>query len=514
MSLNHYMDPEDDDRSATANYVNDDEIGAGGTSSSLSRPLLLDDERRAPSSSSSFNDGVGSLGLVSESDGRGGGEMDGDDEDDEDGSLSSHRRGRGRGGRGVGGIPTIVVIVATLAFFIVLLFLSAALVPKSSRGGTNDMTMSSRIVAHDHSPTGIHLGLTGRGHAEMYVQYSTMTPGVPVVEYAAREETAAAIAEAVDATMGGDDGHASSTTTTGDGRSIVVDGHSVTYDPSDMCQEPATTSIDEEDGDGHSRYHHTVRLTNLDADTTYEYRVGIAGGQGVEWGGGRYEFRTASSGSSTDGGGSGGGARPVTTFLALADMGCWGTPSSSSSIHRQGMGVVSYVDDDGGGDDDDYDARGGGATHVTVVRHDGEKGGNSGRVADLISSIVDESTIDSIHMFGDLSYADGIGRVWDEWFDMIQPFASRVPVMVGVGNHEYDHTSGGGGGRDPSGISTDYGFSPSWGGGSFGNVGGECGVPISRRFSVPDNGNGVFWCAWLHCSKGDPCSCRDVFAFA
>ncbi|KAL7543835.1 hypothetical protein ACHAXR_013183 [Thalassiosira sp. AJA248-18] len=61
---------------------------------------------------------------------------------------------------------------------------------------------------------------------------------------------------------------------------------------------------------------------------------------------------------------------------------------------------------------------------------------------------------------------------------MIQSYASRVPVMVGVGNHEYDHTEGGGGGKDPSGVLS---------------AGGECGVPVSKRFAAPDNGNGVFW---------------------
>ena len=102
------------------------------------------------------------------------------------------------------------------------------------------------------------------------------------------------------------------------------------------------------------------------------------------------------------------------------------------------------------------------------------------QVTDLIASMIDNQTIGSIHFIGDLSYADGAAHVWDVWMDMIQPIASRVPVMVGVGNHEYDHSDGG--------------FQPDWGEGSFKSEGGECGVPISKRFAVPDNGNGVFWC--------------------
>lgn len=48
-----------------------------------------------------------------------------------------------------------------------------------------------------------------------------------------------------------------------------------------------------------------------------------------------------------------------------------------------------------------------------------------------------------------------------------------------MGNHEYDHT-GGGIGKDPSGVGTDDGFRPSWG--NFRkDSGGECGVPTSKR---------------------------------
>mmetsp|Transcript_17410 Transcript_17410/g.37680 ORF Transcript_17410/g.37680 Transcript_17410/m.37680 type:complete len:284 (+) Transcript_17410:61-912(+) len=100
-------------------------------------------------------------------------------------------------------------------------------------------------------------------------------------------------------------------------------------------------------------------------------------------------------------------------------------------------------------------------------------------------------TINSIHHIGDLSYACGAGHIWDAFMDMIQPFAARVPMMVGVGNKEYDHTAGGKG-KDPSGMETEFGFQPTWG--TFGTAsGGECGVPISKRFAAPENGNGVFW---------------------
>ena len=33
--------------------------------------------------------------------------------------------------------------------------------------------------------------------------------------------------------------------------------------------------------------------------------------------------------------------------------------------------------------------------------------------------------------------------IWEQWGTLIEPVASLVPYMVGIGNHEYDHTDGG-----------------------------------------------------------------------
>jgi len=108
-----------------------------------------------------------------------------------------------------------------------------------------------------------------------------------------------------------------------------------------------------------------------------------------------------------------------------------------------------------------------------------------------------ENPIRSVHHIGDLSYAKGSASVWDAWLDMIEVFTTRVPLMIGVGNHEYDHTAGGEGGKDPSGVEAPHGFMPPWG--NFGDdSGGECGVPVAKRFCMPQSNtsnpsNGVFW---------------------
>ena len=67
-----------------------------------------------------------------------------------------------------------------------------------------------------------------------------------------------------------------------------------------------------------------------------------------------------------------------------------------------------------------------------------------------------------------------------------------MPYMVGIGNHEQDHSSGGS--KDPSGAPGE-GWHPWWG--NFGDdSGGECGVPMYYRFHMPDNGNAVWW--WVY----------------
>lgn len=79
--------------------------------------------------------------------------------------------------------------------------------------------------------------------------------------------------------------------------------------------------------------------------------------------------------------------------------------------------------------------------------------------------------------------------IWDQWHELIEPFATLMPYMVGMGNHEQDHLSGGS--KDPSGAPGD-GWHPWWG--NFGDdSGGECGVPMYYRFHMPDNGNALWW---------------------
>ncbi|CAF1079501.1 unnamed protein product [Rotaria sordida] len=174
-------------------------------------------------------------------------------------------------------------------------------------------------------------------------------------------------------------------------------------------------------------YMHTILLEDLRPSTTYFYRVG------------NNEYGWSSIYSFTN--------RPATkneavTLIAYGDMGLSPVePGAKSTIDRVTTRIIS--------------------TNITCLLH-----------------------------IGDISYARGIGALWDAFMTQIQPIAARTPYMVSIGNHEYDHVTGGD--KDPSGAPGPGGFRPGWG--DYGtDSGGECAVPMVHRFHSPSNGNGLFW---------------------
>ena len=69
-------------------------------------------------------------------------------------------------------------------------------------------------------------------------------------------------------------------------------------------------------------------------------------------------------------------------------------------------------------------------------------------------------------------YACGVGLIWDAWHSMIEPLSSRIPYLVSMGNHEFVWAESYVQGHDS---------------------GGECGVPVEKRFRGPSNGEGILW---------------------
>jgi acid phosphatase type 7 len=87
-----------------------------------------------------------------------------------------------------------------------------------------------------------------------------------------------------------------------------------------------------------------------------------------------------------------------------------------------------------------------------------EPGANS--TINRVTARVTTSNITCLLHIGDISYARGIGALWDAFMTQIEPIAAHVPYMVAIGNHEYDHVTGGD--KDPSGATGPGGFRPGW----------------------------------------------------
>ncbi|CAB9508594.1 Probable inactive purple acid phosphatase [Seminavis robusta] len=218
-------------------------------------------------------------------------------------------------------------------------------------------------------------------------------------------------------------------------------GTSHTYSAKDMCEAPA--NITEAGKFQSPGMIHVIRLVDLEPNTAYEYKVGLSHGQGITWSD-SYSFLSPPLVT--------GDAAPH-SYLVYGDQGCPAT----------GWG-------------------------------DGGKWVAAMTAREVLNPKDKNQPIRSVHHFGDLSYAVGAAHIWDAWLNMISPFTTKVPLMVAVGNHEYDHLSGGGNGKDPSGVKNEDGYRPTWG--NFVNdSGGECGVPTSNYFTMPNStkSNGVFW---------------------
>jgi len=58
-----------------------------------------------------------------------------------------------------------------------------------------------------------------------------------------------------------------------------------------------------------------------------------------------------------------------------------------------------------------------------------------------LEQMISENAAFVLHV-GDLSYANGIGVIWDIWFNQIAPLAANVPYMPSIGNHEVESDLG------------------------------------------------------------------------
>jgi len=89
----------------------------------------------------------------------------------------------------------------------------------------------------------------------------------------------------------------------------------------------------------------------------------------------------------------------------------------------------------------------------------------------LTEHLLDKQKAHAVVHIGDISYSVVYLSEWDNFMHQIEPVASRVPWMVGIGNHEVGWS-----GSDPfNGTLESSPWSPY-------DSGGECGVPYYKRF--------------------------------
>jgi len=82
---------------------------------------------------------------------------------------------------------------------------------------------------------------------------------------------------------------------------------------------------------------------------------------------------------------------------------------------------------------------------------------------DLLDGSVQRDT-SMVLLIGDVSYGRGRGAMWDQWAYLTQPYATMVPLMTCIGNHEFDYNASIFAGNDS---------------------GGECGIPLQMRLPMP-----------------------------
>lgn len=235
-----------------------------------------------------------------------------------------------------------------------------------------------------------------------------------------------------------------------------------TYAATDMCSDPATT--ESAMYFRHPGYMHDALMQGLIPGETYFYRVGSKYGLTSDV----FEFTyPPAAGSSPDGEAS----NSSQSFFVFGDLG------QSVLEPRPGVQPERHFASKA------FQSRLSKSDTQTVMK----------RIEQDLAHDADTDNYVALIHIGDLSYAKGRTYIWDQFGAIVQPVASQLPYMVGIGNHEYDYLVNGEG-HDLSGdaAAKENGWHPS--GGNFHNDSkGECGVPSVKRFHMPDNGNSLFW---------------------
>ncbi|KAK2076560.1 hypothetical protein QBZ16_005320 [Prototheca wickerhamii] len=295
------------------------------------------------------------------------------------------------------------------------------------RGGFKDkyVAASSERVGYaaPQQPTQVKLAFT-EDPSEMRVSWIAAERGAPVIAYGLSKDNLTL---------------------------TVEDIANWTYTAAEMCGHPANSS-----GWKHPGTIISGVLTDLEPNTRYYYTVSDAETGDVA---GPFSFLSAP------------GPQDTVKMLAVADMGQYNKDKMRNfgywySTYQMGedefyaLGTLPYT-----------------AEHLTmmVVDQSAEQDGTFYTYPALYDE-VDTEEYHSLWHNGDVAYARGAAWQWDTFGHLMEPIASRVPVMYSLGNHEYDFP-GAFDGRFPNASDS----------------GGECGVPAKRRAPQPYVSDQELW---------------------
>ncbi|GMF53965.1 unnamed protein product [Phytophthora fragariaefolia] len=252
-----------------------------------------------------------------------------------------------------------------------------------------------------------------------------------------------------------------------------------TYDALDMCNAHATTRAAV--FFRHPGYLHDAVMTELVPGETYVYRVGST--TGVSSPEMEFTFPVALGDRTAE-------DHKPQSFFVFGDLGTSVLQKPTDELdfdpshperHFTSLDMVSRLADWG-------DER----TVMQRIKQDFDES-----LRDTSSTTPKTPQYAALIHIGDLAYAKGSTYLWDQFGAIVQPVASRLPYMVGIGNHEYDYIVNGEG-HDLSGseAALSNGWHPE--GANFNDDShGECGVPYARRFHMPEprdiNSNQPFW---------------------
>jgi len=236
--------------------------------------------------------------------------------------------------------------------------------------------------------------------------------------------------------------------------SMSATGSSSTYMPSDMCTSPANDT-----GYIFPGYFNAVLVKDLLPSTKYYYVVGDPAVSFSAEG----HFTTA----------------PVTGPNSSVSMIVW---ADSGQAIADGSYEWEWSDSDPIVTTPPRTMQAALATFVDIWQQDEAQQGASLNLTRRIAAEMTDNITLLVHQ-GDLSYARGLVSAWDIFMDQYSQLFRYAPYMVLPGNHERDAPDSG----DrfwPFVDATDSG--------------GECGVPMERRFQMPFPQPGDQWYSFDH----------------